>query len=221
MAGSGFDRWTRRRFGTLAGSAVSSLLGWTAAADVKKKRRRKKRCKRLGDPCKPNGKRRCCGRLRCDKTLASNPSVFCCKGESESCGAHIECCDELGCPSRTCVLVSSDRALKTNFASVDPVDMLASVRDLPISAWTSTSDDPSVRHIGPMAQDFAAIFGVGADDRHIHPIDGQGVALAAIQGLASEIAALQAENDRLAKRIRVLEPGGRQAAPAPPGRETA
>jgi hypothetical protein len=83
--------------------------------------------------------------------------------------------------------------------------MLNRVRELPISTWNYTSDDPAVRHIGPMAQDFAALFGVGADDRHIHPLDSQGVALAAIQGLLGEVEALRAENARLAARLATLE----------------
>jgi hypothetical protein len=99
----------------------------------------------------------------------------------------------------------SDRALKANFGSVDPADMLSRVRDLPISTWNYTADNPAIRHIGPMAQDFAATFGVGAGDRHIHPIDGQGVALAAIQGLALQIEELHAENTRLAMRIAEVE----------------
>jgi hypothetical protein len=99
----------------------------------------------------------------------------------------------------------SDRALKANVGSVDPADMLARVRDLPIATWNYTSDDPAIRHIGPMAQDFAALFNVGDDDRHIHPLDGQGVALAAIQGLAEELARLRQENAALAERLAALE----------------
>jgi hypothetical protein len=95
----------------------------------------------------------------------------------------------------------SDRALKANFGTVDPADMLERVRELPISTWNYTSDDASIRHIGPMAQDFAALFGVGADDRHIHPLDGQGVALAAIQALAAQIETLRTEQATLASRL--------------------
>jgi hypothetical protein len=103
------------------------------------------------------------------------------------------------------VLPPSDRNLKANFGSVDAADMLARVRQLPISTWNYTSDDPGIRHIGPMAQDFAATFGVGADERHIHPIDGQGVALAAIQGLMAEVETLRQENAALAARLETLE----------------
>jgi hypothetical protein len=106
---------------------------------------------------------------------------------------------------RNCQQPPSDRALKANFATVDPTDILQRVRELPITTWNYTSDDPAVRHVGPMAQDFAALFAVGADDRHIHPLDGQGVALAAIQGLLAQIDALQADNARLAARVAALE----------------
>ena len=44
------------------------------------------------------------------------------------------------------------------------------------------TEEATVRHIGPMARDFAA-FPIGDDERHIHAVDAQGVALAAIQGL--------------------------------------
>jgi hypothetical protein len=100
---------------------------------------------------------------------------------------------------------ASDRNLKSNFGSVDAADMLARVRALPISTWNYSSDDAAVRHIGPMAQDFAALFGVGDDDRHIHPIDAQGVTLAAIQGLLAELEQVRAENARLAARLARLE----------------
>jgi hypothetical protein len=48
-----------------------------------------------------------------------------------------------------------------------------------------------------MAQDFAAAFGVGDDDRHIHTVDASGVALAAIQALAARLAAAEARIEEL------------------------
>ena len=45
-------------------------------------------------------------------------------------------------------------------------------------------DTNSIRHLGPVAQDFHTAFGLnGADDKHISTVDEGGVALAAIQGL--------------------------------------
>ena len=87
----------------------------------------------------------------------------------------------------------SDRALKTGFAPVDPQAILARVVQLPLTTWSYRTDPATVRHLGPMAQDFAAAFEVGTDDRHIHSVDASGVALAAIQGLAQLIEAQRAE----------------------------
>jgi hypothetical protein len=77
----------------------------------------------------------------------------------------------------------SDRASKSNIEPVDPRSALDKVLQLPICTWNYTAQDESIRHIGPMAQDFHSAFGVGESDRHITTIDADGVALAAIQGL--------------------------------------
>jgi hypothetical protein len=81
----------------------------------------------------------------------------------------------------------SDRNMKDNFSAVDTRAVLRGVLDLPISTWNYKSQNETVRHIGPMAQDFQAAFGVGEDDKHISTIDPDGVALAAIQGLNEEL----------------------------------
>jgi len=106
----------------------------------------------------------------------------------------------------------SDRALKENVTPVDGQEVLARLADVPIAAWNYKSQDPSVRHIGPMAQDFSAAFGVGEDDKHISTVDADGVALAAIQGLyqlaqdqKAEIAALKAENAAQQGQIAALQ----------------
>lgn len=83
----------------------------------------------------------------------------------------------------TCIPVPSDRNVKMDFETTEPMTILARLADLPIQSWRYNWDNASVRHIGPMAQDFASLFGVGEDDKHIHPVDAQGVALASIQAL--------------------------------------
>jgi hypothetical protein len=64
--------------------------------------------------------------------------------------------------------------------------------------WNYKSEDATVRHIGPTAQDFYAAFGLGGDDRSISTIDPSGVALAAIQELYRE-------NKQLRERVEKLE----------------
>src|SRR5260221_76953 len=98
----------------------------------------------------------------------------------------------------------SDRNVKREFAPVDTANILNRVLQLSITTWNDKAKDQSVRHIGPMAQDFAAMFGVGQDDKHINMVDANGIALAAIQALYekiyerdAQIAELRAEVDAL------------------------
>jgi uncharacterized small protein (DUF1192 family) len=114
---------------------------------------------------------------------------------------------------------SSDRNLKENLTLVDGSKVLAQLSALPVYTWSAKGGDPSVRHIGPTAQDFYAAFGLGHDDTTISTIDLDGVALAAIQGLyglvqekdaeiaamEAEIAALKAENAKLNDRLAAIE----------------
>jgi len=81
----------------------------------------------------------------------------------------------------------SDRNVKANFAAIDSKQILARLVALPITTWNYKTQVASIRHIGPMAQDFFAAFNVGEDDRHITDIDEGGVALAAIQGLNQKL----------------------------------
>ncbi|MGA2505831.1 MAG: tail fiber domain-containing protein, partial [Anaerolineales bacterium] len=51
-------------------------------------------------------------------------------------------------------------------AAVQPVDgrqVLAALMSIPVSTWSYRGQDPSIRHIGPMAQDFYSAFHVGTD----------------------------------------------------------
>jgi hypothetical protein len=87
---------------------------------------------------------------------------------------------------------TSDRNMKTDIAALDDAQVLDRVGHLPIATWSYVTEH-GVRHVGPMAQDFYAAFGVGADDRHITSIDEDGVALAAIKALRDQNAALRVQ----------------------------
>lgn len=99
----------------------------------------------------------------------------------------------------------SDRNAKANFAPVDGRDILERLSSIPVETWNYQSQDPSIRHIGPMAQDFHAAFGVGGDDRRINTVDADGVSLAAIQGLYEIVQEKDAEIAALESRIAALE----------------
>jgi len=105
--------------------------------------------------------------------------------------------------------VPSDRNIKTDFAPVSAENILERVAALPISSWRYTNETARVRHVGPMAQDFRAAFGLGHDDKLIEFVDEQGVALTAIQGLnqklEQQLKVKDAEIDELKARLEKLE----------------
>ena len=76
--------------------------------------------------------------------------------------------------------------------------------ELPLTTWNYKADT-GTRHLGPMAQDFFAAFGIGPDDQHIATVDADGVALAAIQGLHQKLEETRAENAALKARLERLE----------------
>jgi len=98
----------------------------------------------------------------------------------------------------------SDRNSKTNIRPADTRTLLESVAALPINTW-SYRTEPGVRHVGPMAQDFSAGFGLGDDNRVIAAVDASGVALASIQALYERVEKLSRDNAALERRVRELE----------------
>ena len=96
----------------------------------------------------------------------------------------------------------SDREMKTNIAALDSIAVLERLADIPITSWNYREIEPEAKHVGPMAQDFRAAFGLGTDDRTIAFLDASGVAMAAVQGLyqlvraqGARIEALEADQD--------------------------
>ena len=82
----------------------------------------------------------------------------------------------------------SSRTYKDNIESVDVMDILSKVAALEVSKWSykenqGDSTVNGIRHVGPMAEDFHAQFGLGHTDKGISSLDSAGVALAAIKGL--------------------------------------
>jgi len=99
----------------------------------------------------------------------------------------------------------SDRNVKANVIGVDGQDILERLASLPIATWNYKTQADSVRHIGPMAQDFRQAFGLGEDETHISTVDSEGVALAAIQQLYREKQELKNRLEALESRLATLE----------------
>ena len=149
----------------------------------------------------------CCGGACC-KT-----GQLCCQADGPISGGSPTCftptSDQKTCAQGCAPLCVSDRNQKKNIAPVDAAAILDKVSHLPISSWTYLKEPAEVRHLGPMAQDFRAAFGLGDDDRTYYAVDAQGVALAAIKALNEQAAAqeeriekLERENQSLARRLR-------------------
>ena len=99
----------------------------------------------------------------------------------------------------------SSREIKKDFADFDPAAALEGVQKLPILTWVYNNDAEAARHVGPMAEDFHAAFGLGVDNKHIAPSDQAGLALAAIQGLANKVDEKDARIAELEERLAQLE----------------
>jgi hypothetical protein len=98
----------------------------------------------------------------------------------------------------------SSRTFKTNLRPVRAEEVLDGVATLQLYRWEYIGSDEG-DHMGPVAEDFSTAFQLGNDHRYISGVDGDGVALAAIQGLYQLVKEQQAEIESLRDRLDVLE----------------
>jgi hypothetical protein len=104
----------------------------------------------------------------------------------------------------TSYLTVSDRNRKTDFAPIDGSQVLERISQMPITSW-AFKEDRSLRHIGPMAQDFHAAFKLdGDDDTHINLTDAAGVSLAAIQELNKRLKEKDARIAQLEQQVKAM-----------------
>jgi len=103
---------------------------------------------------------------------------------------------------------ASSRTYKENFTAVNGLDVLSRLVALPIMTWDYIGSSEGL-HMGPVAEDFKASFGLAGDGKSISTVDADGIALAAIQGLnaklESENAALRAQLDTFRARLDALD----------------
>jgi hypothetical protein len=112
-------------------------------------------------------------------------------------------------PNSTAWIALSDSTKKTDIRPVDTQSILQKVAALPVREWRyKAQPNPSIRHIGPMAQDFWAAFHLGEDSLGISTIDPAGIALAAIQELNKKVT----EIDALKKEVADLRSSVQQMA---------
>lgn len=82
--------------------------------------------------------------------------------------------------------------------------MLQQVLSLPVAEWRYKGDAPASRYIGPMAEDFQAVLGLGNGET-VPLSDATGLALASVQGFHEQIAERYAQIARLEERLAALE----------------
>jgi hypothetical protein len=120
---------------------------------------------------------------------------------------------------------TSDRDTKEDFRRIDGEEVLAKVARMPVESWRYKDEGHGVRHLGPVAQDFRAAFGLGTDDKSIGLLDIDGVNMAAIQALerrtqelrakSAEVDALKAEMEELRRGLSRLEAAVHARRPSP------
>jgi trimeric autotransporter adhesin len=100
----------------------------------------------------------------------------------------------------------SDRNKKENFRPIDGEALLSHIRGIPVTEWNYKNTDPSIKYIGPVAQDFYAAFHLGGTDSlGINSICIDGVNMAAIQALEKRTTELRDKTAELHARTAELE----------------
>ena len=93
----------------------------------------------------------------------------------------------------------SSVTLKENISLINPNAILEKLSRLNISHWNYITDDDSVKHIGPLSEDFHDMFGLNGEEKErISYNDLAGVSLAAIKALIEK-------NNELEKQVNELK----------------
>lgn len=100
---------------------------------------------------------------------------------------------------------ASDASLKENILPIKSCEILDKIERLPIYQWNYKNESEKVKHIGPVAQDFHAVFGVGNDDKSISTIDPAGISLAGIQELIRQNREMKEEIEQLKQLVHTIK----------------
>ena len=106
---------------------------------------------------------------------------------------------------------SSDSNLKENILSQNPSYFYNNIDLMPVSSWNyKSSDDKTIRHYGPMAQDFFSLFGkdslgtIGSDIK-LSPYQLSSVGLLALKGHQEEYSRIKNELEKVKKESEELD----------------
>jgi hypothetical protein len=99
----------------------------------------------------------------------------------------------------------SDKHKKEHFKKEDGAQILDKLMNMDITSWNYKTQSSTIRHIGPMAQDFYANFKFGESDTTITTVDMDGISLLAIQELAKKTKELKDKADEVELLKRKVE----------------
>ena len=98
---------------------------------------------------------------------------------------------------------ASARYLKENFTPINDQTILSKIVELPITQWNYKSDKDAL-HIGPVAEDFYSIFGLGDSSTSISTIDPSGIALVGVKALDENVSTQQTQITELQTQVSAL-----------------
>jgi hypothetical protein len=98
---------------------------------------------------------------------------------------------------------ASSILFKEDFSDLDTKEVLNKISALNISRWRYK--ETNEYHIGPIAEEFYALFNVGSDQQHLSTIDPSGVALAGIQELTKTVQEQQTVIDKQNDELKNLK----------------
>lgn len=99
----------------------------------------------------------------------------------------------------------SSLTLKENLEPIQGLNLLQSLAKLPLYTWNYRQADKNDRHLGPTAEDFHRLFGLGNNEKVIAPGDMAGIALSAVQAMQQQLQAKEQALQLLQQRLEALE----------------
>ena len=110
----------------------------------------------------------------------------------------------------------SDSSKKQNIKKLPISSALSKINNINVYEWNYKSQDTSVKHVGPMAQDFHKAFGLGNSNLAITSVDMDGVILLGVQGVNNRLDSMYEQLNNtilnsnlnyasISNRLRILE----------------
>lgn len=91
----------------------------------------------------------------------------------------------------------SDRNAKENIETIDAQEYLELLQKIEVYKWKYKSQDSSITHIGPMAQDFYSAFQLGTDSTVINSGDFDGINMLLLKALYEKTEALSNQDQKV------------------------